>query len=70
MRPGLRKGLRGLAWAVLGALAIQALKTGILLTGLPPEFNLLVMAGAIVLVLCLQSPALRPLAVRLGERRA
>lgn len=63
-------GRFSLSRAVLGALAIQALKTGILLTGLPPEFNLLVMAGAIVLVLCLQSPALRPLAVRLAERRA
>jgi simple sugar transport system permease protein len=63
-------GRFSLTRAVLGALAIQALKTGILLTGLPPEFNLLVMAGAVVLVLCLQSPAIRPLVGHLAERRA
>ena len=62
-------GRFSLTRSVLGALAIQALKTGILLTGLPPEFNLLVMAAAVVLVLCLQSPAIRPFAARLAERR-
>ena len=63
-------GRFSLTRAALAAVAIQALKTGILLTGLPPEFNLLVMAGAVILVLCLQSPAVRPLAARLVERRA
>lgn len=54
--------------AVLGALAIQALRTGILLAGFPPESNLLVMAAAVILVLCIQSPAIRPL-MRFAERR-
>lgn len=51
-------GRFSLALALLGALTIQALKTGILRAGLPPEFNLIVMAIAVAVVLCLQSPAL------------
>jgi galactofuranose transport system permease protein len=46
-----------LSRTVLGALTLQTVKTGILRAGLPPEFNFVVMAIAVVLVLCLQSPA-------------
>ena len=42
--------------AVLGALIIQAMNTGILVSGFPPEFNLVVKAGMIILILLLQSP--------------
>lgn len=62
-------GRFSLSRAVLAALAIQALKTGILLAGFPPEFNLLVMAAVVSLVLFIQSPALPWRAARLAERR-
>jgi simple sugar transport system permease protein len=52
-------GRFSLSRALIGALAIQALKTGILLAGFPPEFNLVVMAAVVALVLCIQSPAVR-----------
>lgn len=42
--------------AVLGALIIQAMNTGILVSGFPPEFNLIVKAGMIILILLIQSP--------------
>jgi ribose/xylose/arabinose/galactoside ABC-type transport system permease subunit len=42
--------------AVVGALIIQAMNTGILVSGFPPEFNLIVKAGLIFLVLLIQSP--------------
>jgi len=54
-------GRFALSLALIGALTIQALKTGILRAGLPPEFNLIVMAIAVAVVLCLQSPALAAL---------
>ncbi|MCR5879773.1 ABC transporter permease [Phenylobacterium sp. J367] len=60
-------GRFSLSRAVLGALALQAIKTGILRAGLPPEFNLVVMALVVGVVLCLQSPWL---AERLGRRTA
>ena len=41
----------------MGAFALQALKTAILRAGFPPQFNLIVMAAVVVIVLCLQSPA-------------
>jgi galactofuranose transport system permease protein len=50
-------GRFSLSRAVIGALALQTLKTGILRAGLPPEFNLVVMAAAVAVVLCFQSPA-------------
>jgi len=51
--------------AVVGALIIQAMNTGILVSGFPPEFNLIVKAGMIILILLIQSP----LAARLMPRR-
>jgi len=42
--------------AVVGALIIQAMNTGILVSGFPPEFNLIVKAALIFLVLIIQSP--------------
>jgi simple sugar transport system permease protein len=55
-------GRFSIALAVLGAVVIQTIKTGILRSGLPPEFNMIVMAGAIAILLALQSPALRQFA--------
>ncbi len=42
--------------SVVGALIIQAMNTGILVSGFPPEFNLVVKSGVIILILVLQSP--------------
>ncbi|MEO6378460.1 MAG: ABC transporter permease [Caulobacteraceae bacterium] len=61
-------GRFSLSRAILGALAIQALKTGILLAGFPPEFNLVVMAVVVALVLCIQSPAIKLPRWRLAAR--
>jgi ribose/xylose/arabinose/galactoside ABC-type transport system permease subunit len=48
-----------LGMTVLGALVIQALTTSILTSGLPPEYNLVVKAIVVVIVLLLQSNNLR-----------
>jgi galactofuranose transport system permease protein len=42
--------------SIIGAMIIQATNTGILLSGLPPEFNLIVKAAVILVILVLQSP--------------
>ncbi len=42
--------------SVLGAIIIQAMNTGILVSGFRPEFNLIVKAGVIILILVIQSP--------------
>lgn len=59
-------GRFSLGLAVLGALTIQAMNTGILLSGFPPEFNLVVKAVVVMVVLLAQSPALA--AMGLGAR--
>jgi simple sugar transport system permease protein len=48
-----------LGMTVLGALVIQALTTSILTSGLPPEYNLVVKAIVVIIVLLLQSENLR-----------
>jgi ribose/xylose/arabinose/galactoside ABC-type transport system permease subunit len=52
-------GRLSFAMAALGALTLQALKTGILLAGFPPEFNLVAMAAVIVVLLIVQAPPVR-----------
>lgn len=42
--------------SIVGAMIIQATNTGILVSGLPPEFNLIVKAAVIVVIFVLQSP--------------
>ncbi|WP_108395414.1 ABC transporter permease [Devosia submarina] len=57
--------------AVVGALIIQAMNTGILVSGFPPEFNLIVKAALILLVLIIQSPlATRIVPVRVAAPEA
>jgi ribose/xylose/arabinose/galactoside ABC-type transport system permease subunit len=51
-------GRFSLILAVLGALTIQAMNTGILLSGYRPELNLVVKAVVVIAVLLLQSPRL------------
>lgn len=47
--------------SVLGAIIIQAMNTGILVSGFRPEFNLIVKAAVIIAILFLQSPKIRSL---------
>ncbi|RID90061.1 ABC transporter permease [Gemmobacter lutimaris] len=42
--------------ALIGALIIQTIDTGILLAGFPSEYNLVIKAGLVLLILVLQSP--------------
>jgi galactofuranose transport system permease protein len=51
-------GRFSLVLAVVGALIIQAMNTGILLSGYRPELNLVVKAVVVIAVLLLQSPRL------------
>ncbi|MGB3815581.1 MAG: ABC transporter permease [Shinella sp.] len=52
-------GRFSIAASLLGALIIQSINTGILLSGFPPEFNLIIKAAIIVLILVIQSPRAR-----------
>ncbi|ETX29411.1 ABC transporter permease [Roseivivax isoporae] len=53
-------GRFSVAASILGALVIQTIDTGILLAGFPSEFNLVIKAGLVVIILVLQSPRLGP----------
>jgi len=61
-------GRFSLSLTLVGALALQTVKTCILRAGFPPEFNLIVMAAVVSAALCLQSPAAREAAARLTGR--
>jgi simple sugar transport system permease protein len=61
-------GRFSLILAVLGALIIQAMNTGILLSGYRPELNLVVKAVVVIAVLLLQSPRLAGLGYWLRKR--
>lgn len=50
-------GRLAMSLALIGAFTLQTLKIGILRSGLPPEFNLIVMAALVAIILVLQSPA-------------
>lgn len=51
-------GRFSLSMSLIGALIIQAVNTGILLSGFPPEFNMLVKASVVLVILFIQSPSL------------
>ena len=51
-------GRFSIAASVLGALIIQTVDTGILLAGFPSEYNLVIKAGLVLVILVLQSPNL------------
>ena len=61
-------GRFSISLAVLGALIIQAMNTGILLSGYPPQFNLVVKAVVVMAVLLVQSPKLAGLSAVLRRR--
>ncbi len=52
-------GRFSLGLSVIGALIIQAMNTGILLSGFRPEYNLIVKAVVVLAVLLAQSPVIR-----------
>ncbi|MBW6422154.1 ABC transporter permease [Rhizobium sp. XQZ8] len=54
----LNGGRFSIAASLIGALIIQSINTGILVSGFPPEFNLIIKAVIIIIVLTLQSPAI------------
>ena len=55
---------------LLSAITLQALKTGILLAGLPPQMTLILMAVAVSLLLAIQAPATQQWLARSARRRA
>lgn len=62
-------GRFSIAASLLGALIIQSINTGILLSGFPPEFNLIIKAAIIVLILVIQSPRAQSAFVFLSRSR-
>jgi ribose/xylose/arabinose/galactoside ABC-type transport system permease subunit len=56
--------------SLLGAMIIQSVNTGILLSGFPPEFNLVIKAVIVIVILVIQSPALRSVGVFFSHRPA
>lgn len=62
-------GRFSLVLAMVGALIIQAMNTGILLSGYPPEFNLVVKAAVVLIVLLMQSPRFANAGAVLGRAR-
>ncbi|MCX5479885.1 ABC transporter permease [Kaistia geumhonensis] len=62
-------GRFSIVMSVVGALIIQAMNTGILVSGYPPEFNLVVKAGMITLILMIQSPFAGRLLTWFGRNR-
>ncbi len=61
-------GRFSLVLSVIGALIIQAMNTGILLSGFKPEFNQIVKAVVVLIVLCVQSPQLKALMLKRQAR--
>jgi ribose/xylose/arabinose/galactoside ABC-type transport system permease subunit len=57
-------------FTILGAITLQALKTGILLAGLPPQTSLILMAIAVSILLAIQAPATQQWLVDVARRRA
>jgi simple sugar transport system permease protein len=58
-----------LALTVVGVLIIQALGTGILLSGLPSQYTLIVKAAVVMVVLLVQAPRARQMMGKFWRRR-
>jgi simple sugar transport system permease protein len=56
--------------SLLGAMIIQAVNTGILTSGFPPEYNLIIKAVIIVVILIIQSPRLSEISHFFRTRRS
>ena len=61
-------GRFSLVLSVVGAMIIQAMNTGILLSGIRPEFNLVMKAAIVLCVLFLQSRLFRHAVAHLRPR--
>ncbi|MBO0904685.1 ABC transporter permease [Jiella sonneratiae] len=61
-------GRFSIAGSLIGAMIIQSVNTGILLAGFPPEFNLVIKAAIIVVILVVQSPASHTLSAYFRHR--
>ncbi|MBY5724075.1 ABC transporter permease [Rhizobium leguminosarum] len=55
--------------SLIGAMIFQAVNTGILSAGFPPEFNLIIKAVIIIIILVIQSPAVQSLAIFASRRQ-
>ncbi|MBX4906858.1 MULTISPECIES: ABC transporter permease [Rhizobium] len=55
--------------SLIGAMIIQAVNTGILSSGFPPEFNLIIKAVIIIVILVIQSPAVQSFAIFASRRQ-
>ena len=55
--------------SLVGAMTIQAINTGIMVAGFPPEFNLVIKAVIVLAILVVQSPALAGSALLVGLGR-
>ena len=55
--------------SILGAMIIQTINTGILLAGFPSEFNLVIKAVLVIVILVLQSPKVLPRLAYLWPQR-
>ena len=55
--------------SLIGAMTIQSVNTGILLAGFPPEFNLVIKAGIVLVILVLQSPRIGSVMAAARARR-
>lgn len=56
--------------SLIGAMIIQSVNTGILLSGFPPEFNLVIKAIIVIVILVIQSPALQSATAFFLRRRS
>ena len=56
--------------SLLGVVIIQAINTGILTSGFPPEYNLIIKAVIIVVILVIQSPRIGELSAFFRTSRA
>ncbi len=56
--------------SLLGAMIIQAVNTGILTSGFPPEYNLIIKAVIIVVILIIQSPRIADILQFVRSRQA
>lgn len=55
--------------SLLGAMIIQSVNTGILTSGFPPEYNLIIKAIIIVIILVIQSPRMSEISQFIASRR-
>jgi simple sugar transport system permease protein len=63
-------GRFSIAGSLIGAMIIQAINTGILTSGFPPEYNLIIKAVIIVAILVIQSPRMSGIRAAISAARS